>query len=171
MELILDRVGRLRNIKKEHDIYCVGYADYVFISEKGIECKIIKTQNGQYALVLLCQERNTDFGREPELKYDIFSSQEELKEKLKCYGCYIDWQQEDCFSVNVFRYNVYGKIMNGQYQGCSCMIEDNNGEYTLFVYNNNTNECKEILFFNGVEEMEKKCPFIIDFSHVINVFD
>ena len=51
------------------------------------------------------------------------------------------------------------------------MIEDNNGNYTLFVNNKKDNKREEILFLNSIEEMEKKCPFIIDFSHVINDYD
>lgn len=140
MQLLLNRVGRLYSLK-EDDTYCVGYADYIFITDEGIECKITENPNGGFVLSLLCFEKHQiDQGREVEMKYDFFSTLEKLQDALQKNDYYIEWEQGDCFSAGVIKYNTIGQIMSGEYRGCRCMIEDNHtgGIHCLSIRKNPT---------------------------------
>ena len=169
MQLLLNRIGRLFS-SKEGDTYCVGYADYIFITDEGVECKIEENPNGGIVLFLLCLEKNqVDPGREAEMKYDFFPTLEKLQDALQKNNYYIEWGHGDCFSVSVIKYNTIGKIMSGKYRGCRCMIEDNHtGEYTLFIYKKESNDCEKIMIFDSLVEMKTKLDFIIEFPYIVN---
>ena len=169
MQLFLNRVGKLYSSRKG-DTYHVGYADYFFITDDGIECKIEEYPDIGFVLTFLCLEKHhIDPGKEVEFKYDLFPTLEALQDILIKNGYYINWEQGDCFSASVIKYNTIGKIMSGKYRGCRCMIEDNHtGEYTLFIYKKESNDCENVMFFDSLVEMKTKLDFIIEFPYIAN---
>ena len=165
MELILNRVGKIFGTSEAADVYWIAKTDsYIFISDRGIECKIQQLADGKYVLVLLCLENNhMDSGQEPEMIFESFASQEEIKTHLQQSGCYIVWGDGDCFSTTAFKFNTPGKIMSGKYKGQSCIIEDDNGQYSLIIYKNGNEDCEEVRFFDGIEDLKNKLDFVIEF--------
>ena len=146
-------------------MYCVGYADYIFITEEGIECKIQQEQSGEYILIFQCLERHhIDPGQQTELKCDLFSSLDDIEKLLEKNSYRIEWQERDYFSHNALKYNTMGKVMSGSYRGCECMIEDNrDGTYSLFIYGNEENNCNDVIFFDDLEHLKKSLNFIVEF--------